>query len=105
MDVTRHTVRTPRWRGDRDDRNADEDRTITTDPDLHGLAGAYALDAVDDDEREAFEAHLAHCEACREELDGLVATAARLGSAVTASPPAHLKGRLLDIVARTPQQP
>jgi hypothetical protein len=35
---------------------------------LEALIGAYALDAVDGDEREAVEAHLAECPRCRAEL-------------------------------------
>jgi anti-sigma factor RsiW len=36
---------------------------------LEELLGAYALDAVDDDERAAVEAHLATCPRCRAEVD------------------------------------
>jgi anti-sigma factor RsiW len=36
--------------------------------DLHDLTAAYALDALDADETLAYEAHLAQCERCREEL-------------------------------------
>ena len=34
-------------------------------PDLHHLSGAYAVDALDEAERSAFERHLAVCAACR----------------------------------------
>ena len=37
-------------------------------PEIEELIGAYALDAVDDDEREAVEQHLAVCPRCRAEL-------------------------------------
>jgi anti-sigma factor RsiW len=37
-------------------------------PDIEALIGAYALDAVEPDEREAVEAHLATCPRCRAEL-------------------------------------
>ena len=37
-------------------------------PEIEQLIGAYALDAVDPDEREAVEAHLAVCPRCRAEL-------------------------------------
>lgn len=75
-----------------------------THPDLHTLTGAYALDALDADEREAFEAHLPDCDTCREEVDGFLATASLLGSAVAEPPPAYLKGAVLDTVARTRQE-
>jgi anti-sigma factor RsiW len=35
---------------------------------IHDLTAGYALDALDPPEREAYEAHLAGCERCREEL-------------------------------------
>jgi anti-sigma factor RsiW len=37
-------------------------------PEIEELIGAYALDAVDDDEREAVEQHLTVCPRCRAEL-------------------------------------
>ena len=49
--------------------------------DAHTLLAPYAMDALDDAEREAFETHLEVCEECREELAGFVETAARLGAA------------------------
>jgi len=39
--------------------------------DMHELVGGYALDALSDDERDAFEAHLATCEQCQAELSSL----------------------------------
>ncbi len=77
----------------------------TAHPDLHTLTGAYALNALDDDERAAFEAHLPDCDTCRGEVEGFLLTAAMLGSAVAEQPPAHLKGAILDTVARTRQEP
>lgn len=74
-------------------------------PDLHTLTGAYALDALDADEREAFEAHLPDCGSCREEVDGFLATATMLGAATSEAPPPELKGAVLDRVARTRQDP
>jgi len=35
---------------------------------LHTLAGLYVVDALDDDERARFDAHLADCAACQEAL-------------------------------------
>ena len=74
-----------------------------THPDLHTLTGAYALDALDPEERDAFEAHLPDCGTCRDEVDGFLATTALLGSAVAEVPPPHLKGSVLDSVARIRQ--
>ena len=48
---------------------------------LHTLTGAYALHALPEDERVAFERHLGACEACAQEVRELSATAARLGLA------------------------
>lgn len=71
---------------------------------LHTLVGPYALDAVSTEEQEAFEQHLHTCSACREELEGLQATAARLGVAVAASPSAELRARVMDAITKTPQE-
>ncbi|MEX2032690.1 MAG: zf-HC2 domain-containing protein, partial [Dehalococcoidia bacterium] len=42
-----------------------------TNEQLHDLAPGYALDALDDEDRRAFETHLGECERCREELASL----------------------------------
>jgi len=64
---------------------------------IHDLCAAYALDALAPDEERAFEAHLASCARCREELAGLSETAAALAYAVPpAEPPARLRARILD---------
>jgi len=73
--------------------------------DLHPLTGAYALNALPDDERAAFEDHLAQCGACRDEVAELRETAARLGSAVAAPAPAELKTSVLEQVQRSRQLP
>jgi len=64
-------------------------------PDLHTLTGAYAVDALPDGERELFEAHLAVCAACEQEVQELQATAARLGAISASRPPAGLRARVL----------
>lgn len=71
--------------------------------DLHQLAGAYALDALDDRERSEFERHLADCLGCTEEVAGFQATAADLGRVIAVPPPAGLRDRVLDEVSRTRQ--
>jgi anti-sigma-K factor RskA len=71
---------------------------------VHLYAGAYALDALDAAERAEFEAHLASCPDCTEELRGMLATAARLGSAESIRPSTELKRAVLAQVARTEQE-
>jgi anti-sigma-K factor RskA len=71
--------------------------------DVHQLAGAYALDALDDDERSAFEAHLSGCADCTAEVEGFIATAALLGSASAQTPPPSLRDRIMAEVATTRQ--
>jgi anti-sigma-K factor RskA len=71
--------------------------------DVHTLIGAYALDAVDQGDREAFERHLEGCESCREEVDGLRRTALRLADAAAVAPPQALRDRVLAEVRVTPQ--
>jgi anti-sigma-K factor RskA len=67
------------------------------DTETHDLVAAYALDAVDDDERMIFERHLETCERCRTELGGLRDTAASLAYvAAPATPPPELRERILD---------
>lgn len=65
--------------------------------DVHDLTAAYALDALDDVERAEYEAHLANCERCRDELGELREPAAALAWAVESpAPPAGLRARILD---------
>ncbi|MEU1589598.1 anti-sigma factor [Micromonospora sp. NPDC005710] len=72
--------------------------------DVHTLAGAYVLDAVDDIERQAFERHLAECEPCRVEVGELRETVARLADdTVIETPPPGLRERTLAQATRTPQ--
>jgi anti-sigma-K factor RskA len=63
---------------------------MSLDPDhevLEGLLGAYALDAVDDDEAAALERHLSACPRCRAELDQYREVAGALGNSVEVLPP------------------
>src|SRR5260221_763608 len=61
------------------------------DQDLHTLAGAYVLDAVSDDVRGRFAAHLAACAQCRDEVDRRRDAAARLGTAQASLPRPELR--------------
>ncbi|HEX4362260.1 MAG TPA: anti-sigma factor [Pseudonocardia sp.] len=74
-------------------------------PDVHTLTGAYALDALDELERRRFEAHLAECPDCTQEVDELRATAAKLGVAAAETPPERLRQRVMAQVATTRQEP
>ncbi|MFR9799160.1 anti-sigma factor domain-containing protein [Streptomyces sp. MS06] len=75
-----------------------------TTADLHRLTGAYALNALPDDERDAFERHLASCEPCTQETGELSATATRLGLAVTVTPPGEMRARVLGRISTVRQQ-
>lgn len=64
---------------------------------LHDLTAAYALDALDPEERRAFEEHLEGCPRCREEVAGLSGAAAALAHAVDpVAPPPSLRDRILE---------
>lgn len=73
--------------------------------DVHALTGAYALDAVSDVERQAFERHLDDCDACRQEVAELRETATRLGTAAAATPPPRLKASVLAQIQNVRQLP
>ncbi|MFC3979929.1 anti-sigma factor [Streptosporangium jomthongense] len=74
--------------------------------DPHALAGAYALDAIDDEgERRRFERHLAGCAECAQEVAGFTEAAARLGLAVAAEPPPGLRTRVLAEIHQVRQLP
>ena len=78
-------------------------RLRRTDP--HTLAGAHALDALSEEDRERFERHLGVCESCRAEAASLRDAAGRLAEATAAAPPPRLRGLVLAEAARTRQQP
>ncbi|WP_306319087.1 MULTISPECIES: anti-sigma factor [unclassified Streptomyces] len=70
---------------------------------LHTLTGAYALDALSEDERADFERHLRDCEACARESVELAETAARLGLAATVTPRPELRDQVLRRIATVRQ--
>lgn len=74
-----------------------------TDP--HLLTGAYALHALPDDERAAFERHLAGCESCAQETAEFAATAARLASASFVPVRAELREQVLRRITTVRQAP
>lgn len=70
---------------------------------IHTLAGAYALNAIDDLDRVRFDRHLDECPACAAELAELTETVAALSTAFDEAPPAGLRSAVLARVASTPQ--
>jgi anti-sigma-K factor RskA len=74
-----------------------------TNEDLHELAAGFALDALDPDDRRAFESHLAGCERCRTELAGLSETVGALALSVDGpAPPVALRERILTAAREEP---
>lgn len=60
----------------------------------HALSGAYAVDALDAEERARFEAHLRECRDCQEEVASLQEAAALLGTDAV-EPPASVRDAVL----------
>jgi anti-sigma-K factor RskA len=71
--------------------------------DLHILAGAYVLDAVTDEERARFTAHLAGCAQCRAEVGEFREAAARLGTAQAVRPRPELREPVISAAYHTGQ--
>lgn len=63
--------------------------------DIHALSGAYAIDALDDHERELFERHLAECGDCRDEVDSLREAAATLPAVAPTMPAPSVRDAVL----------
>jgi anti-sigma-K factor RskA len=72
---------------------------------LHDLADAYALDALDDADRERFERHLRTCPACADDVRRYTEIATALAMAVAAEPPPALRERVLAAATVTRQLP
>jgi anti-sigma-K factor RskA len=71
---------------------------------IHELTAGYALDALDADERRAYEAHLEDCEPCREELASFSNVTEALAVATSGpAPGAELRGRILEAARAEPQ--
>jgi anti-sigma factor RsiW len=65
---------------------------------VHDLTAAYALDALDDDERREYEFHLSDCESCREDLASFRETVGSLAlGVVSPEPPPQLRERILRV--------
>lgn len=73
---------------------------------IHLGTGAYALNALPEDERRDFARHLRDCDSCADEVAGFTEAAARLGTAATAvRPPEALRDRVLRAIRTTRQDP
>jgi anti-sigma-K factor RskA len=62
---------------------------------LHALSGAYVVDALDDDERAAFERHLPGCVDCQREVASLREATALLADDAAIAPPLALRDSVL----------
>ncbi|WP_313818299.1 anti-sigma factor [Citricoccus sp.] len=67
------------------------------------LLAAWALDAVDEDERRSIEQRLGSDPELRARADALSSTVSRLAMSTPAEPPADLRGRVLSAVAESGQ--
>ena len=74
-----------------------------SDIEIHHLGAAYALDALDERERIAYEAHYATCEICRTDVREYREAAAELGTLAATVPPADVKARVMSEIATTRQ--
>ncbi|WP_457255053.1 anti-sigma factor [Pedococcus sp. P5_B7] len=63
--------------------------------DIHGLVGAYAVDAIDEQERSDFELHLAECPECQAEVASLQQAATQLSLMTETVPPASMRSAVL----------
>lgn len=66
---------------------------------IHALSGAYAVDALDPQEKAEFEEHLAACATCRAEVESLQEATALLAETTATEPPAALRERVLAEIA------
>jgi hypothetical protein len=67
---------------------------------IHGAVGSYVVNALDPDELEAFEAHLAVCPTCSREVVEFGETAAELSVLASATPPpAGLRSSILSAIS------
>lgn len=68
--------------------------------DIHALSGAYAVDALSDEERAGFEEHLEACPSCREEVDSLREAAALLPATTATTPSPAVRAAVLASIAQ-----
>ncbi len=77
---------------------------MSSDPTLHDLAAAYAINAVEGDERLRFEAHLVDCDRCQTEVAEVEETMAAMAAETVSDPPDSLRGKVLASIAETEQE-
>lgn len=71
---------------------------------IHELTAGYALDALDPEERRAYEDHLEECERCQDELGSFWETTEALAVAASGPVPGDaLRGRILAAARAEPQ--
>jgi anti-sigma-K factor RskA len=73
------------------------------DIDVHHLAAAYALDALEHREREAFEAHFEKCDVCRADVLAFRETMSHVAESLATPAPPSLKDRVMADIAVTRQ--
>jgi hypothetical protein len=66
---------------------------------IHGAVGSYVVNALDPEELEEFEAHLAVCPTCRREVAEFGETAAELSLLASAAPPPALRESILTAIS------
>ena len=71
---------------------------------MHDLAGPYALDELDSQERARFEMHLDECEACRTEVEAFEMGLIAFAESVAERPPASLKRQVMRQVRGEPER-
>ncbi len=72
---------------------------------IHDFAAAYALDAVEGQERVLFEAHLPGCQRCQREVTDFAEAVVGFSEGLEQPPPVALRQRLLSQIAQEPQDP
>jgi anti-sigma-K factor RskA len=73
--------------------------------DMHVLAAAYTLDAIEPEERREFESHLDSCAQCRQEVSEFAETVGVLGAAAAELPPPGMRTAVFERIAHTRQAP
>ena len=66
---------------------------------IHGAVGSYVTHALDPDELDDFERHLAGCATCRQEVSEFEETTAELATLVAATPPPMLRASILSAIS------